>query len=52
MYVDYSVHYTRTPPGVTTTDGNDDTNMDSSEWSVNETQHDCSAADSPGCEGG
>lgn len=28
MYVDYSVHYTRTPPGVTTTDGNDDTNMD------------------------
>lgn len=24
----------------------------SSEWSINETQHDCSAADSPGCEGG
>ena len=27
-------------------------NLDSSKWSINETQYDCSAADSPGCEGG
>ena len=43
-------------PGVTTTGGlglrSDNTNLDSSEWSINETDYDGSAADSPGCEGG
>ena len=27
-------------------------NLDSSKWSINKTEYDCSAADSPGCSGG